>query len=413
MITTVSIAGAELDPGTVEATALIVMHGRAAAGDPPTASSATIVLRLPTHPGWTTADPITLTGAGPYFTGRISDLTLTHEDDPDRGRLAVVTVTATGALADLATRDVGAEPWPTEPGTARAARILTAAGVPYRVEGTDDLTVLPLDVDKQPALTLLADLATSTGAAVFDTPDGTVVYQALSGRQRPVGPYRWQDWPPDLAWSGIDPALTWAGITDWHSADSIYPIPIPPEAVEYEPAWVTTAANITNHARIGYGPADPQQAWAEALDPGSVDRYGIRYAYTGTTLADETDAQARAGLIVTLRGRQRWALGDVTVWPALLPVEVAADLETALCGRHITITGLPGPAPAIDWTGILEGYAYRQETTPDGITVARTLLLSDPLESAAAAQWSDYPPLYAWADHPGHITWDDLTAVPA
>ena len=112
--------------------------------------------------------------------------------------MGIFTVTAAGPLAALGVRKVGDEPWPQEIGLARAERILTLAEVPWATDGVVDVQVLPRDVDAQPALGVLQDLAGETSAAVFDVPHGEVIYQALSGRSRPVFPYRWEDFPePD------------------------------------------------------------------------------------------------------------------------------------------------------------------------------------------------------------------------
>ena len=59
------------------------------------------------------------------------------------------------------------------------------------------MQVLASDVDAQPALTLLDQLAADTAAAVVDLPDGRIMYQPLETRSRPVFNVRWMDLDPD------------------------------------------------------------------------------------------------------------------------------------------------------------------------------------------------------------------------
>jgi hypothetical protein len=205
MITTVTVNGAPLDPCQVLAE-VTVLHGRLGFGESAEPMSATVRVEQPAGamPPWQSGDVITLDGdAGRMFTGRIVDRSLTHFTDTDGSNWGRFTVTASGPLAVLGLRRIGDDPWPQETGTARATRILTEAGTPWQVDGDVDLLVLPRDVDAQPAAGLLEELASWTSAAVFDTPDGEVVYQALSGRARPVIPYMWSDFPPPMTWDDL------------------------------------------------------------------------------------------------------------------------------------------------------------------------------------------------------------------
>jgi hypothetical protein len=205
MITTVTVAGTLMDPCHVLAQ-VSVLHGRGGFGEGGQPSSATLVIEHPvgSMPTWQSGDVLTLDGPeGRMFAGRIVQRSLGHVDDSDGTRWGQFTVTAAGALAAMGVRKIGDEPWPQETGTQRATRILTATGAPWEVDGTSDLIVLPRDVDAQPAAGLLDDLATDTTAAVFDKPTGEVVYQALSGRQRPVVPYMWSDFDVALTWDEL------------------------------------------------------------------------------------------------------------------------------------------------------------------------------------------------------------------
>lgn len=420
MITAVQINSQPIDPCYVLAQ-VVVLHGRRAVTDGPTASSATVILYHPqgTMPPWKSGDVLELTDpAGHMFAGRIKDRTLAHVDDADGTRWGVFTITAAGTVARLGVRQVGDVPWPSEQGTARATRILTEAGTPYLIDGASDALVLARDVDAQTALTLLTDLQESTSAAVFDLPDGTVVYQPLSGRARPVFAYRWQDFEPDFEWDSFEIDLTWAGdppsIESWPSPASEFPLVLDCSAVQWEPEWLSTESAVINHVRIGWGPVPEggEQAYVDLRDDASIALHGRRYLYQGTDLATEAAARDHGTHILTTQGRERWALGEVIVHLDQLDPDTYAAALRLTCGDHVTIRDLPQPAPAIDWTGILEGWTYIQWGTEDGTQhETLTLALSDPLASLAVMTWDDYPTLYTWADHPGHLTWDDLNTT--
>ena len=417
MIDTVTIAGQQVDPCHVLAN-VTVLHGRGGVADGPTASSATIVVDAPPGPMpvWAAPDLIVLSGPdGPLFTGRIATIDLDHPTR-DGQTVGAFTITATGPVARLGLRPAGDVPWPQEAGTARATHILDAAAVPYLIDGAADQQVLPREVDSRPALDLLGELAESTSAAVFDLPDGRVVYQPMADRASRVFPWRWQDFQPEFRWQDFAPALTWAdmGTGEWWSPASQFPVDLPCQAVAWEPRWSTTDAAIVNHARIGYGlPAveGDEQPWEEAVDQGSVDTNGRRYLYRGTQLAVGSDAQALATRLVTVYGRPHWSLPEVTVILDHVDEAVRGQVVALVCGDHVTVTGMPAPAPATDWTGIVEGWTYTQWAAAGRHQAQMVFAVSALPESLAVMRWAEYPPGYRWADHPAWITWADLISV--
>lgn len=416
MITDASVGGVPLDAGYVLAE-VTVLHGRQGFGEAAPPMSATIQVEVPAGPmpSWRAGDVLTLDGpAGRMFAGRVVERSLTHFTDSSGAGWGRSTLTAVGPLAALGVRRIGDEPWPQETGTQRAARILTAAGTPWSVDGTVDLLVLPRDVDAQPAAGLLDELASWTAAAVFDTPSGEVVYQALSGRSRPVVPFMWGDFDPVLTWDEFDPGLTWDGdapsIGDWPSPTSEFPLPLPAEAVEFEPEWRSSEATIINEVAIGYGAADPQTE-VRLEDAASITDHGRRYLYQGTELATSADALARASHIITTQSVERWQIGEVVVALDLLDPAAHDAALNLVCGDHVTLQGLPQPAPAMDWTGIVEGWTFNQWGGGGVLFERLTLNLSDPLLSLAVMRWDDYTSTYQWSQHPGHLTWDDLDDV--
>jgi hypothetical protein len=332
---------------------------------------------------------------------------LTHT--PDRG---LFQMTAAGALAALGVRRVGDAPWPLETGTARATRILAAAAVPYKVVTHTDLWVLPRDVDAQPAAGLLDELTAATGAAVFDTPTGVVVYQPLQSRSR-IRPWMWRDFTTET-WDVTDPALTWDAapptVADWISTSSQMPVVLPAETVVWEPEWTSQEGAVINHVRIGYGVAEEEQDAVELEDSASILQHGRRYLYEGTPLATAGDATTRATRILTTQAAERWEIGDVQVSLADLPAGLRAEVVGLLCGDQVVLQGMPQPAPAIDWSAILEGWTYTHTGSGGTVVEQMSLALSDPLLSLMVMVWNDYPALFVWTDH-GTLFWSDLDDV--
>lgn len=420
MIGSVRVNGLTLDPQLVEAEAITATHGRRSHSAGPTASTAALVLLsgpgtpAPARSG-DVLEILHTTGA-PLFTGRVTDRSIAHNPDDPR---AAYTITAMGTVARLGSRPLGDAPWPQETGAARATRILELAGTPFTVDGPDPAVIRARDIDATTALDALTSLAASTAAAVVDLPDGRVLYQPLAGRANPVSAFMWSDFDPALTWDQIDALTTWDGlppsIGQWPSPSTPPPLTLPPYAIEYEPTWASAEAWITNHSRVGYGvaPEGGERPFTELTDADSITAHGRRYVFTATELATLADAAAYASRIITTTSRERWQLSDVTViLPALTSAAYAAALELR-CGKHITVTGLPQPAPALDWTGIVEGWTYSMWTTYSGRAESLTLALSDPLHSLAVIKWADYPSLYKWQDHPAYLTWDDLNDLDA
>lgn len=415
MITTVVVNGVEQDPSLIPAQ-VTVLHGRQEVRQGPEASNATLIFLRDPMPGWLYGDELKLLDdeARPMFTGRITDVGLRHGIRGDGTTYGLFTVTASGPVAGLGFRSVGDEPWPAEAGSVRAERILTLAETPYLIDGAADAVILPRDVDSRPARDLLEDLIQSTGAAVVDLPDGRVMYQPLAERARAVKPLPWADFDPALTWAGFDAAQTWAGFNSWHSADSEWPLPLPPSAVEWEPEW-SVNADISNHVRVGYGtvPEGGEQAWTETTDSASITRHGRRYQYVGTQLRDLPDAQAYASWILTTRTIPRWSLGDVTVLLEELDESARSQVLALTCGDQVTIEGMPTPAPALVAEGVVEGWTYVMWGDAGQLFERITLHTSNLLDSLVVPAWADYPAGYLWQDHSPLLTWADIVKIPA
>jgi hypothetical protein len=341
------------------------------------------------------------------FTGTVSDLAVEHVTDPETGRwVAEFRILAAGALASWGRDIIGDEPWPVEPAAARAQRIAGLVGQPLLVQGGEALSVIGRDVDAQPAIDVLDDLAQGCGAWLFDTPDGRTVLQAIDSR-RDIGTLeRW-----------ADQTATWAGFGDgtWDQQDEPpaepdLPLRLDPCWVVWEPRW-ETSAELVNHADVGYGAipdGDAEQPVATSTDQPSIDRWGRHRIRIPTPLADLAAALDRGRLILERAAQPAWSLGQVQVDTASMPAPALNSLLQSLPGRLVTVTGLPQPAPSAQFDGVLEGWTETWRSGWDGrVRRSITLALSDIRHSFAVLTWRTIAP----ADLPWSAVdagWGDL-----
>lgn len=282
-----------------------------------------------------------------------------------------VQVLAVDPLGDLANQPVGDAPWPAESVTLRAQRIEALTTIPTWTTDPSALQVAARDVDRQPALGLLDDLAATAslaGGVFYDPNTDTGAFLLDASRTSTV---------PDLT-------LTGCNIEDSaHLAESV--------------------ADVVNDCTVTYvNPADlSAQPEAHAVLAESVASDGRRYQSISTQLTDGTAAQARADQTVKRRGHSvpRWA--DVRLSSRTGITRAAAEaLMKARPGFRVRIDE-DVPAPAVmPWDGYLEGWAL--EATQDEFTVTVSL---------SPAVWSG--PLLTWADVPTSATanqWQDLKA---
>jgi hypothetical protein len=283
----------------------------------------------------------------------------------------------------------------------RAAAILTAAAVPFRVQGDPTILVNPLDVDRRPALDLIAELATDAGAAVFDTPDGEVIFQHYTARAHTWQWFRWIDEPPDATWD-TQTAL-WSDMVVVSPAAAL-PIPVDACWVVWEPTWETSSANIINHVAVPYGPepADGGERPAHtASNRGSIARYGRRHTFLGGGIADLGSAMERAASILDVHAQPRWNMASVEI--LLRETGDPFPFLNLRCGDRLHLQNVPGPAPEPAPVLIVEGWTHLLDGDNDSLT----LWVSDPLYSYAGITWSALPPAPRWIDVVPTLVWAD------
>jgi hypothetical protein len=388
----IALRGADISGHVLADPGVSVQVGREQVTDTGDPGSCSFVLAAPDWLAIGYTDPVTVTDddGRVRFAGWVSDLAAAHIDDPavPGGLLSHVRVTCVGPLARWGRDRIGDEPWPQETVAERAARIAALVGQELVVQGGRDLQVIGRDVDSQPAIDVLADLAESVGGFLYDHA-GTTYLQAIDVRRIPDPQERWDD--QTTTWDG------WDGSWDKQTGSSAaYPrsIALGPEVVLWEPAPKQTS-RIANHVTVLYaggGGQDPEQVTAQ--DDASIALHGRQTAKVDTSLADQADAQMRAALVLERAAYPQWHLDKVAVaWERLDPATAAA-FEDAFPGIRCQVSGLPQPGPFQSFDGCIEGWTEVWAWDDDARQVLRTstLHLSDVRWSFAVLTWDGIVP---------------------
>lgn len=398
-ITRVSIGGQDLALSNVAYTVKIT-HGRSTVTDGPQSATCDLVLygdvTLPEL-----SQPVIVEAYGQArFTGLVSDIE--PSTDPISGRQFVI-VTCTGPVADLALYTVTPSSWPQETSGARAARILTAAGITnYRVSG--EFVVLAQTSDPANVLDLLGTLASSTGAAVYSAPDGTIVFQDLLARAQRYVPNVWTT----MVGTWADQSGTWA---DQSSPSVSDPVPLPPEVVVWQPTLAKHRGNIVNRFTIAYGTGNPRPSVTENQTPSQTAHKLRDGGVLDTQLATLAGATQRAENILERLAFPRWELGGVTILVPELTNAQRAQVLALECGSRVVLEGLPDGYPVRNWMGIVEGWGEEYTADEFGNEYhALTLALSDPAASYAALTWEQVTSSINWNEIPSRVIWADATS---
>lgn len=398
-ITRIAVAGADLDLDTVLAE-VVIRHGRTEFDAGPTSSSAQVTLRGVTH-SYANAFRVGVAlvieaDSKTRFTGTISDATL---DDDE------LTVIGMGPLASLFRYTVGgpSSTWPAEPWHARVQRVFTEAGIPslvqlqYRLDW--DPTVIAHTATDPPVKLddYLKVLADTIGAAICDTPDGHVLVQELSVRQR-LTPLTWQTTPGTIAWNATDPTCSWEQAITLHALAPTYPDPLPPVTVDpadvfYVPPWQQSLA-LENSTTVEYGSPRVSVLYE---DSASIGLYGRIPGSVSTELANTADANQRAYDRATRRGYPRWFMDSA---PLLRGYELAL-------GQVVELSGFPTSSPYSAWNPCLEGWT----DTIRGDAWTCELALSHPLLSGVVLTWITTPATIAWNEVDPACSWSQALTV--
>lgn len=385
-VTVAPVGGADVDI-TCLVDSLTIQHGRADTETQPEASSCSLALSLDMdvdiYPAVLDIAAIVrvVTEFGgveyPRFSGRVTDINQgwdsAGENTPDSVTLEVI---ATGVLAELGRRVVGASPFPQQLDGARVAAIMSAAGITLDPLFSDPGTVQirPRDIDSQPALDVAQSAASSAGGLVWETRAGDVRYADAEHRTNMA---------PVLELDACDVLVT--------------------------PVWTRSTAGLINAVSIGYGIApdggeEPRYVSRRADNIAEYGEYGLS---ASTELAALADASAMGQLLLVRNGRPVWLMSALPVDVGGLSPEDTATFLGLDMHALIALTGLPavGTAPTAAYLWV-EGWA--EELAYGGHSV--TLIVSGYCRTSPAPRWDSLPSSWTWDNiAPAGMTWDDAS----
>jgi hypothetical protein len=303
--------------------------------------------------------------ATPRFVGTVTDVAVRPAPGTSSRRRRVQ-VTAVGPKANLGRQLVGDTPWPAELDGPRVARLLAlASGVTVGATDTGTVQVRARDVDRQPLLKLLDDVATDAEGLVVELRDGTITYQDADHR------------------------VAAATAVELNSSQVLWPL-----------SWSQDLQGLVNDLTVGWGAAEPQ-AEVRVVDQTSIDVHGLYAAKVATQLDTEAAAEAYAQLTVARRARPWWDLPSMTLELVRGVPSLAAQLLALECSDLLQVTGFPTDAPlqlgrlwVEGWTETItaESWTLQLAVTPYGRT-------------GPAARWVDVPADVTWADVDPDLSW--------
>jgi len=322
----------------------------------------------------------------------------------------LVHVSAVDFTADLDNRTIGDTPFTSEALSARADRIIALTGLP--VARTIDSSVAGTlvswrDVDRQPAMGLLRDLAATADAICW--PAVHIV----------SGPYlRFEDprnRPPSqvLAKPGalvvLQPSV--AGLTPISACE----IPVDPVDWAQDVADRTTQVQVTWQEQVTGPPVSTVEHTYTLDDPTGQALAGIRRLSLSTQLTTATDAADVAGR-PSARTPGGWhaeglSLDDLDVDPADVHTQRLLGLldGTTRIGQGIALGDLPSWVPDGPTLGVYtEGGTY---TYSAGRWVLDLTVTNAPGQGHSVA-WDDTTSKgWQWDQYDPGISWDELTGT--
>jgi hypothetical protein len=353
--------------------------------------------------------------AGSVFDGRITDMVARY--DIDRGA-TIVDVIAQDDTAELANRYVGTTPWAAEPLSARFGKIVTASGqvVTYVVDaGPGALQVTYRDVDAQPALTLLQELAESANGVLWAASSiGTGPFlrlEDIGARPALQKLIRGADLVVVIVPADI---VGTSGITV--SACDVLLDPV---------RWEIDSTDSATRIDVGWleqvvdaGVTKPAARTVTLVDTAAETATGRRRVGVQTQLTTSANASTVGAAMLARLTAGGWRVGGLT-WRAeiddpLTPAGIAAVMQvldgSTRLGLPIMLTDLPdwSPIPAgTDVPLFLEGGRF---ANVDGAWQL-DLVTSSAKAQGAGVKWQEIPAAWTWQQFSPDITWNDLYGV--
>lgn len=409
MITSVTVNGVALDLEGIEYR-VTVSHGRNDITSNPQASDASMTLFGFAAIPIAIADTVVINANSvARFTGRVSDLTLRHDYNPNGDYVARLDCTIMGTLSELGLMYVGAAGYAKELLDVRVENILTETGLAYANNSDPAMTQESLDAldGGYSALDLLNALGTETGGTLCDLPDGNVLWESYSRRGYGYNPAHWSDMGLDT-WADVD--YVWADVYD-RVTTAPQTVDLPHEAVVWSPTWSNTNQTILNDVTVIYGSAGTSME--SGTEPDSITAYGRRATSLTTQLHAKADAETRVADILRAQSEPRYALQNIQVIMDELTEPTLTNVLDLISGSRVSIQNTPQPSPIEDYTGVVEGWTEYFTPGQDILSIS----LSDPRFSYATCRWDEVSAVLLWSGVSPTVQWynvvlpDDLLAA--
>lgn len=282
-------------------------------------------------------------------------------------------VTCVDAFATLGNIDIGDEPWPEESAFQRYQRILSAAGIKIRdlrpiaepgpdwrwnlTGDMDDTIKAPQvafrDVDSQPALGLIQDLAKSVGGIAWVTADtsGQSIWIEDPTQRKGLRQFVIDATTHQVSIGQL--SLDLAGVNEWRRSEIA---PADPEWVQDPSQSVNLINAIWLSANGVNDQGNPTYAQHKVVVADSDSNKGIRAFDINTALVDDADARRLAARWLAQSRTANWivdglALDSAKVTKKAVQADQFArvmdllDVRTRI-GYRITVTELPAWSPS-------------------------------------------------------------------
>lgn len=306
------------------------------------------------------------------FTGKINSINGSMSNIGVVRDIATVDITAYGALADMARRNIGGSNYPREYDDVRMTRIFTEAGVTVdTVDTPGDYEFDARTGNVANAYNLAVSYATQAFGYLYETTTGKVGYANEARRSTDV------------------------------KANGYYSIPT--NYIYGKTLTSTKNANdVINSINLEYG----SSANKTSTSSSSITTYGIRAANIITELHNATEAQFQADRYIALQALPQTNLNAFAI--SLFNPNVsnaAADVFLQMnVGKAIQISGLPYSIIDTTFSGFVEGWTWNitRKSIDLSIRATNSILSLTPTrwqDVSAALAWNAVSPTLQWANY--------------
>lgn len=338
----------------------------------------------------------------------------------------LLNVSCSDEAAKLANTTVGDDPWPAETVAARVARIYDLApigGTPVNVDaGLTDFQLSYLDVDRQPVLDLLHDIAQSVNGVMW------VATHAVSG------PYLWMEDPGARQAARqfqVDPVTGETIIINApvNAAGVISALDVLRDPVQWEQDTdqVITSVDVSWQLQgvDGDGLPTTEAQTVTRTDAAAAQKFGLRNLQRDTELTAELDAATLADQLLAQARATDWMVSGLAIDTRVLTRDIDAiaytdRLSTVLdlldgtrrLGHPLVLIDLPAYVPP---GAIASAYLEGGTCTWQDWCWQLELTASPSGSQGQSAAWEDFPPEATWDGVAESITWNSAygAAAPA